>query len=310
MPPVVSEPAVGPGPRIVDAHFHLWNLDENDYPWLRETDGKSLVGDVSGLRRNYLVSDYLRDVGSLDVVAGVHIQAEHDHRDPVRETRWLQRVADAPESHGFPQAIVADADFTRDDVDAILERHCAFANTRGIRHALHRRLDESPPYDPLLDPAWARNFPLLRKHGLSFDLQLFPRQAPAALALIRANPDVQFILTHAAMPFARDAEGMALWRRSIREYAALANVAIKISGFGGYDPAWSAESVDGIVSAVVDAFTPARCMLASNYPVEGLVKRYADIWNVFARYFAVYSAAERDLLFWQNAVRIYRLKIS
>ncbi|HET7033489.1 MAG TPA: amidohydrolase family protein, partial [Casimicrobiaceae bacterium] len=112
-----------------------------------------------------------------------------------------------------------------------------------------------------------------------------------------------------AMPFARDAEGKALWRRCIRDYAALPNVAIKISGFGGYDPTWSVESIDGIVSEVVGAFTPARCMLASNYPVEGLVKGYADIWNVFFRYFASYSADERDMLYWRNAARFYRLQI-
>ena len=305
-----SEAAVTPAPKIVDAHFHLWDLDENYYPWLSDAPKrKSLVGDVSSLRRSYRVADYLRDVGSLNVVAGVHIQAEHDHRDPVRETRWLQCIAGDPASRGFPQGIVAEADLSRDDVDTILEQHCAFANTRGIRFALHRRLDESPPYDPLLDPAWTRNFPLLRKHALSFDLQLFPSQAPGALALIRANPDVQFILTHAAMPFARDAEGMALWRRSILDYATLPNVAIKISGFGGYDPNWSVESVDPIIAQVISAFTPARCMLASNYPVEGVVKGYADIWNVFFRYFAAYSADEREMLFCSNAARIYRLKI-
>jgi len=307
--PRAGEADVIPAPRIVDAHFHLWNLDENYYPWLVDHDRKSLVGDVSTLRRNYLVADYLRDAGSLNVVAGVHIQAEHDHRDPVRETRWLQRVADDKASRGFPQAIVADADFARADVEAILEQHCAFANTRGVRHALHRRLDQTPPYDPLLDPAWTRNFPLLRTYGLSFDLQLFPQQAAAAVALVRANPDVQFILTHAAMPFARDAGGRALWRRCIRDYAAHPNVAIKISGFGGYDPAWNAESIDPIVSEVIEAFTPARCILASNYPVEGIVKSYAEIWSVFFRYFAAYSADEREMLFWRNAARFYRLRI-
>jgi predicted TIM-barrel fold metal-dependent hydrolase len=44
----------------------------------------------------------LRDVGDLNVIGGVHIQAEHDYRDHVRETRWLQRVADNPASRGIP----------------------------------------------------------------------------------------------------------------------------------------------------------------------------------------------------------------
>src|SRR5262245_49089625 len=138
------------GPRIVDAHFHLWNLDENHYPWLADSSRPSLVQGREKLRRNYLVTDYLRDVGDLNVVAGVHIQAEHDPRDRVRETRWLQGVAAQPEARGFPQAIVADADFASPDIERVLEQHASFANVRGIRFALHRRLDE--PYDPLLDP--------------------------------------------------------------------------------------------------------------------------------------------------------------
>jgi predicted TIM-barrel fold metal-dependent hydrolase len=293
--------------RIVDAHFHLWDLDENHYPWLVDESHPSLVQGRAALRRNYRVADYLRDVGDLPVIAGVHVQAEHDYRDRVRETRWLAKVAVQPECRGFPQAIVADADFASRDVEEVLAQHASFANTRGIRHALHRRLDAVEPYDPLLDPAWVRNFALLEKYGLSFDMQLFPRQAEGGIDLIRGNPGVQFVLTHNAMPFQRDAASVELWSRAIRGYAAYPNVAIKISGFGAFDPEWNVRSIDPIVSRVIEAFTPRRCMLASNFPVEGLVKPYRDIWNVYFEYFAPYSKDEQEMLFWRNAARIYRI---
>ena len=295
------------GRRIIDAHFHLWNLDENYYPWLSDGDRPSLVRNFSALRRNYLVSDLLRDIGALNVIAGVHIQAEHDHRDPVRETRWLQGVANDPASRGLPQAIIADADFTSPDIDAVLAAHCAFPNMRGVRHALHRRLDETPPYDPLEDPVWVRNFSLLAKYRLSFDLQVFPRQRDGTLRLIRANPAVSFALTHAAMPLWSDAENVALWRRAIRAYAELPNVAIKISGFGGIDPDWSAASIDPLVSEIIRAFGPERCMLASNFPVESLAKTYSEVWQIFAATFANYTENENELLFWRNAARFYRI---
>jgi predicted TIM-barrel fold metal-dependent hydrolase len=293
--------------KIVDTHFHLWNVDENHYPWLCDPQHPSLVNNRTALPRNYLVSDLLRDIGALDVIAGVHIQAEHDPRDPVRETQWLQSIADEPAARGIPQAIVASADFAAPDIADVLERHCAFRNVRGIRFAVHRRLDEG--YDPLLDLAWTANLPLLKAFDLSFDLQLFPQQADAAVALIDRNPGIQFIVTHCGMPFWPDAARRALWRQSMRKYAARANVAVKISGFGGYDAAWNAASIDPIVSEVIAAFGPQRCMLASNYPIEGLVKPYPDIWQVFARYFSAYSADERDMLFWRNAARFYRLHL-
>ena len=97
------------------------------------------------------------------------------------------------------------------------------------------------------------------------------------------------------------------WSRSIRAYAEHPNVAIKISGFGAFDPEWNAQSIDPIVSEVVAAFTPERCMLASNFPVESLVKGYEQIWNVFFEYFASYSNAEQEMLFFRNAARIYRI---
>ena len=297
------------GLRIIDAHFHLWDLDENHYPWLVDESRPSLVQGRAALRRNYVVADFLRDVGDLPVIAGVHNQAEHDYRDRVRETRWLSQMAACRESRGFPQAIVADADFADPDVEAILAQHVSYANTRGIRHVVHRRLDAEDRYDPLEDRAWVGRFPLLEKYRLSFDLQLLPRQAEAGVDLIRRNPGVQFVLTHNAMPFERDALNVERWSRAIRAYAEFPNVAIKISGFGGFDPEWNARSIDPIVSQVVEAFTPQRCMLASNFPVERLAKQYAEIWNIYFEYFAPYSKDEQEMLFWRNAARIYRIAV-
>jgi predicted TIM-barrel fold metal-dependent hydrolase len=297
------------GLKLVDAHFHLWDLDENHYPWLAEGGRNSMIPEFSRLRRNYLVADLLRDIGDLNVVAGVHIQAEHDYGDHVRETRWLQRVADDPASRGIPQAIVANADFASDDVERVLEQHCEFANTRGIRYSLHRRLRDVPSYDPLRNPAWVRNFPLLRKYGLSFDMELFASQAELAIGLIRRNPDVQVVLTHAAMPLWRTDEEKALWKESIARYAEHPNVAIKLSGFGVFDRAWTAETIRPILSDVVAAFGPSRCMFATNYPVEGLFKPYRDVWSAYFEFLADYSADEQEMMCWRNAVRLYRLEL-
>ena len=80
----------------------------------------------SALPKNYFVSYLLRDISDLNVVAGVHIQAEHE-------------------------GIVAHADFARSDIEEVLEGHCAFANVRGIRHAWRNtariyRLQKSDPH--------------------------------------------------------------------------------------------------------------------------------------------------------------------
>ena len=48
-------------------------------------------------------------------------ESRHDADDPVRETAWLQAIADDPRSGGFPHAIVAGADLARPDAEAVLE---------------------------------------------------------------------------------------------------------------------------------------------------------------------------------------------
>ena len=92
----------------------------------------------------------------LDLVKSVHVQAEHDAADPVRETRWLQSVADAPGSGGFPHAIVAYADLSGParEVDAMLAAHCSSPNVRGIRQMLHQVLVPGMGHAPMLsEPA-------------------------------------------------------------------------------------------------------------------------------------------------------------
>jgi predicted TIM-barrel fold metal-dependent hydrolase len=295
---------VDPRP-IVDAHIHLWDLDTHYYPWLSDGNRPSAIRDYSSLRRNYLISDFRRDSARWNLIGCVHVQAQHDPDDLVEETRWLQGVADGDPA-GLPQAIVADADLAGPDLPAILEGHCAFRNTRGIRQSLNRRLNETSAYDPLLDPAWLANYPKLADFGLSFDMELAPRQADRAIALIKANSDVSVIFTHAGIPFGRAPDSIALWRRAIRRYAELPNTAIKLSGFGVFEPDWDWSSLDPVFGPVIEAFSPARCMLASNFPVEGIWSTYDEVWQAYSRYFSGYTEEEKDLLFWRNARMYYK----
>src|SRR4029078_722371 len=89
---------------IIDAHHHLWDLSGNHYPWLLDPKTPRVYGDHSPICRDYLISAFLRDIAHQPIAKSVHVQADHDSGDPVRETRWLQSIADR---HGYPHAIVA-----------------------------------------------------------------------------------------------------------------------------------------------------------------------------------------------------------
>ena len=104
----------------VDAHHHLWDLETNHYPWLTPSPEGGPLPDFEKLCQNYLLADFRADCANQHIVKSVHVQAEHDEEDPVRETAWLQAVADDPASCGFPHAIVAGANLERDDVEGVL----------------------------------------------------------------------------------------------------------------------------------------------------------------------------------------------
>jgi len=297
------------GLAIIDCHHHLWDLRANYYPWLTDRIGMQVCGDYAAIRKNYLLADFFRDGAGLRLVKSVHVQAEHDHADPVRETRWLQAIADRPESRGFPHAIVAYADLAAPGVEGVLEAHCQFRNVRGIRQLLHEGfLDPAHPHpSPLEDPTWRENLGRLRRFGLSFDLQVFPQQMLQAASLVREHPSLQFILVHTGQPIRRDADGLEQWRRGMRDLAACPNVCAKISGLGMFDRQWTVGSLRPFVLDTIDFFGPARCMFGSNFPVDSMMSTYRNLWQAYATLTAAFSGDEQRMLFAETAQRVYRL---
>lgn len=300
----------------VDAHHHLWDLQANHYPWLMPGEGPPPFPNFPLLCRNYLVEDFRADGARQTIVKSVHVQAEHDESDPVRETAWLQGVADAPGSGGFPHAIVAFADLAEPGVEAILEGHRRHRNTRGIRQMLN--FDPRPAEGPsrhaldkrrdlLADAGFLARFSLLRKYDLSFDMQLFPWQAGAAAKLVAAHPDTQFIVNHTLMPFDRSETGLAVWRQGLAILAAFEHVAIKISGLGMSATGWDTETSRRLARETIEIFGPGRCLFGSNFPVDRLMIDYDTPWQVFREVVAAYSEDEQRALLQGNAERVYRI---
>jgi predicted TIM-barrel fold metal-dependent hydrolase len=295
--------------QVVDPHIHLWDLKTHHYPWLANP-GKSFVGDARELKHDYLISDLLRDAGPVQVLKLVHVDANHDPADPVEETRWLQQVADN-EGHGLPNAIVAGADLSAGNAQEVLEGHAAFANTRGIRQILN--VHANPLYDYvgrhyMREPQWRKNFALLKRYSMSFDLQLYPSQMKEAAELAQEHPDTQFIVNHAGMFVDRSSvEGFRAWRDGLRALAACPNVAVKISGLAMFDHQWSVESFRPYVLETIDTFGCERAMFASNFPVDRLFATYEGLWNAYASIVEKLSDTEKEALFKSNAERIYRI---
>lgn len=298
--------------KIVDAHHHLWDLNNKDtkYSWLMVTEGEAFFGDYAAIRKNYLLEDYIEDTKNQNIIKSVHVQAEHDDDKPVNETAWLQNLADTHSSK-LPNAIVAFADFSKNNVSEILDAHQEYKNTRGIRQILSYNKDE-PKYshateDFMKNSTWVENFKYIRNRNLSFDIQIYKHQMEDAANLANKYNDVLFILNHTGEPCYQSKEYIESWEQNMKKLAKCENVVAKISGLGMFDPNWTIDSTRIFVEKTIQIFGIERCMFASNFPVDKIFNTFDTYWNSFKEITKNYSENDKKLLFSSNAEKYYRI---
>ena len=296
---------------VIDAHHHLVHLSAASYPWLEGPPADRYHGDDTPLRRDYLLADYRADAAGLAplgarLTGSVHV--ENGAADPLRESRWIDTVIAAGD---LPTAQVAKVDLAAPDARARLAAHAALPSVRGVRDILNwhpdPRFSHRERADLITDPAWLAGFAALRDVGFSFDLQVFPGQLRQAATLAAGHGDTLIVLDHAGMPIERDPSGLDRWKRDLAAVAAEANTTVKISALGTNDHHWTANSIRRIVLDTIDVFGPARCMFASNFPVDGLYSTFGALYEAFDGLTAGLHRTERADLFAGTARRFYRL---
>ena len=140
-----------------------------------------------------------------------------------------------------------------------------------------RNTGSPPSADLARDPTLQQNVTRLADYGWSFDLQVFAGQMDGAAELAAGSPKVIFILQHAGMLEDLSAAGWARWRDGMRRLAACPNVVSKLSGLGTFIHSNDPDHIAAIVRETVEIFGPTRCLFGSNFPVEKLWTRYADL---------------------------------
>jgi predicted TIM-barrel fold metal-dependent hydrolase len=188
---------------------------------------------------------------------------------------------------GFPTAAIAQAWLHHDDCAAVLESHAARRFVRGVRH--------KPKPGMMDDAKWRAGYRRLAPLGLHFELQAPWRQLDEAARLAADFPDTTLVLNHTGLPLDPEIQE---WKHAMTGLAAHPNVAVKISGLG------NVTRKREVVVSTIELFGVARCMFASNFPVDGLRGTFDAVYSDFDRF-------TRDLdqraLFHDNAVRIYRM---
>ena len=323
-----DEPILDPDLAIVDSHHHLFDLPGNRYmldDYLADvTAGHRIVASVYCETQTFSRNDgplALRPLGEVEFANGVAAMT-------------------ATGAYGdckVAAAIIGHANLTLGaEIAPLLDRCLASApdRFRGVRQVTIEYPDDRPfkyvmtqkPRAGLLDtPGFPLGLAELEKRGLTFDAAVFDPSLPKLTALIDRFPNLTVILNHMGIAIGVDmtpaekAEVFRTWSSSLRELAKRPNVFCKISGLGM--PNWGfefelREDVVGseelarawrpYVETAIEAFGPARCMLASNFPPDGRSCGYTPLWNAYKILTRAAGADERAALFHDTAKRVYR----
>ena len=155
----------------IDAHHHLWDLNEVDYPWLMEFGKERFFGNPKPIQRNYLIEEFRTDAKNEGFDGSVHIQV--GAADGQEEARWVQEVADKNPDWNLVQ--VAFCDLTSSTRENVLKQYSDMSTVVGIRQIVGRSEEEdrlSGTNNLLFDSVFLRGMEIIANLGYSFDLQL------------------------------------------------------------------------------------------------------------------------------------------
>ena len=287
---------------FVDAHVHHWDLGANPwYPALQTQPGDDLdvgLGEMSGLRRNYLPLDYQHDSARYRVNKAVHVSAVTAPGTVVHESRWLSSLSS---STGWPAGVIGslDPEATTSTWERDLSAQAENPRFRGIR-ILYGLGPRSPRVGHLLG--------MLAERDLVFDLVTSPAQMANYARLLEGTPSLRVVVEHAGWPENEDPAHVAQWRSGMNALASLGDrMTCKVSGLAmmlhGIDEARLRPWVEGCI----EVFGTERCFFASNFPVDALYGTYDDLLGAYRAITAPMGHEVQRRLFVTNAESTYRI---
>ncbi|WP_328903821.1 amidohydrolase family protein [Streptomyces sp. NBC_00441] len=282
------------GPRVVDAHHHVWDLAVRDQDWIT---GEALAP----LRRDFTLADLEPEARAAGVSATVLVQTV----TAAGETPEFLALADRSE---LVAGVVGWTDLTAPDIAdtlAALRELPGGDRLVGLRH----QVQGEPDPEWLLRPDVLRGLAAVADAGLVYDLVILPHQLPAATRAAAALPDLVLVLDHAGKPPIATGRTQP-WADDLRALAALPNTVCKLSGLVT-EADWRAWTPDGLrpyADTVIDAFGPGRLMFGSDWPVCRLAATYTEVLDTARALIQDLSEDERAAVLATTAERVYGLR--
>jgi len=273
----------------IDAHHHLWRFSKSEYPWIRD--------EMKVLAMDFLPAELEEEAARCKIDGTVAVQA----RQCLEETWWLLELA---ENSRLIRGVVGWAPIADPELPQVLVRLRRKAKLKGLRHIVQDEADD----EFILREDFNRGIAELQGSGLVYDILIYERHLPAAIAFVDRHPNQVFVLDHIGKPRIAQRQ-LEPWRSNIRELARRENVYCKLSGMVTEADwkNWQPADLRPYVDTVLDAFGPARVMVGSDWPVCLLASSYERWCFTLGEFLSSLSAHERELIYGKVATSVYRL---
>jgi L-fuconolactonase len=282
--------------RLVDAHHHVWDLAVRDQPWTRQ---------VPVLRRTFTADELVPQLEAAGVVATIVVQTVNSSEETAE---LLVAAAGTP----WMMGVIGWADLTSSGLADEIARLRSLPGGDLLVGLRHQVQEES-------DPGWLcrkdvrHGLKVVAESGLAYDLIVQAEQWPAAVATVRALPELQFVLDHLGNPpvVAGALTVDEQWLAAIGSLALAPNVSFKLSGLltRTYPTATKITDLKPYVRALSDVVGPDRVLFGSDWPVCTAVTDYAGALDAGQRLIECFGPNAQEQVFRRSPMTIYRLEL-
>ena len=278
----------------IDSHHHLWDLSIRPQTWM--------VGDnMDSVRRNFDVSDLREAIAGTGIEKTILVHATTTHE----ETYEMLELA---EKEPLIIGVVGWLQIDSPSAVAECEKYLTAPGgsyLKGIRDVAQ----DLPDSRYLSKPQSIATVQQLGKLGLVYDILTKTPELKAGIDLVRACPDVQFVLDHISKPYISRQE-LEPWKSLITELVKFENVSCKISGMvteANWNT-WETSDFLPYVDHIIESFTPQRIMFGSDWPVALLATQsYKDVVSLAEKVTSQLSASEEHSFWSGHAAHAYKV---
>lgn len=276
--------------KLIDTHLHLIDTQQFSYPW---SSGIPILQD------SFMLEDYASIIQGYFIEKALFMEVDVQEGEEFREANFFSDLSLKEDT--LLGGVIAKLFPERESFEADLEKLLEKTKLNGLRRVLHILPNEVSQSKRFRD-----HVALIARYNLSFDLCMTQDQLNLAYELIKACPQVPFILDHLGNPEINP-ERFADWKASIARIAQLPNVACKISGVIAYGDkeSMSLDILRPYMDYALECFSADRLVFGSDWPVCNLGLGLESWLSIFTHWLGALSEAEQNQIGWQNAERIY-----